>query len=88
MKCHGCQNTIDKSSLVMIANHLLYHINCFKCNHCNETLVPGDQYSVSPDGHLLCRSDACVQERSSLSDDGWSDANSTASISTYKESGG
>jgi len=68
----------------MVANQLFYHVNCFKCNNCNETLVPGDQYSVSPEGQLFCRSDSCVQERSS--DDGWSDANSNTSISTYKES--
>ena len=87
VKCHGCQAVIDKSSLVMTANNFFYHVHCFVCNNCNETLVPGDQYSVSSDGQLHCHSDSCIQEKSVLSDDAWSDGNSSASFGPYKETG-
>lgn len=87
VKCHGCRNVIEKSALVMTAKNFYYHVNCFVCANCSDTLVTGDQFSVSAGGNLYCHSDACIQELTASSDDGWSDGNSSVSCGTYKETG-
>ena len=44
------------SDLVMRAQQLVYHVQCFTCAACGSHLRKGDQFVVR-DGHLLCRAD-------------------------------
>ncbi|XP_065059565.1 insulin gene enhancer protein ISL-1-like [Rhopilema esculentum] len=85
IQCRGCNNTIEKNSLVMKAQSHIFHVDCFACVGCSGRLSPGDQFSVSSDGLLFCQSECCIQDRVSISEDSWSDVNSNVSIGTFKD---
>lgn len=64
----------------------IFHVDCFVCAFCGDRLLPGDRFSVSPDGHLFCTLDNCSEERNVCSDDCWSDGNSVETRSSLAAS--
>ncbi|XP_024920721.1 LIM/homeobox protein Awh-like isoform X3 [Cynoglossus semilaevis] len=54
-RCSRCSQPIPASALVMRSGHMTFHPQCFCCQECDVTLLPGSLYSVH--GHrLLCQS--------------------------------
>ena len=54
-KCAGCAQVVAPNELVMRARHLLFHLGCFKCFACERQLNTGDEFGLSKEGSVLCR---------------------------------
>ncbi|XP_065068681.1 LIM homeobox transcription factor 1-beta-like isoform X2 [Rhopilema esculentum] len=55
-KCSTCKQDIAANELVMRAMHNVYHLHCFKCYECGQSLEKGDEFGLKDD-RLFCRED-------------------------------
>ena len=53
--CFGCQDTIRDE--ILQANDHTWHVNCFKCYHCNEALEPNSFFSHG--SRIFCETCFC-----------------------------
>lgn len=56
VKCARCLEKINCSELVMRVANLVFHVECFACCMCGQTLPPGAHY-VLRQGQPICRRD-------------------------------
>lgn len=57
-KCAKCQESFSKNELfIRTALHRRYHLDCFRCDHCDHLLVSGDEYYLHGQNQILCRQD-------------------------------
>lgn len=57
-KCAKCQESFSKNELyIRTALCRRYHIDCFRCTHCDRLLGSGDEYYVHGPNQILCRKD-------------------------------
>ncbi|CAK9291700.1 unnamed protein product [Gordionus sp. m RMFG-2023] len=52
--CSSCHAIIFPDELVMRARHLVYHLECFKCQLCRADLNPGDPFGLKEE-LLVCQ---------------------------------
>ncbi|XP_067418336.1 insulin gene enhancer protein ISL-2-like [Emydura macquarii macquarii] len=52
-RCARCLETLLPSDLVLRARGAVYHQACFRCSFCQQRLLPGEQFTLRPDG-LSC----------------------------------
>ncbi|XP_027031241.1 insulin gene enhancer protein ISL-1-like [Tachysurus fulvidraco] len=52
-KCANCQKSFSSHDYVMRAGVNVYHVQCFRCEHCDRLLKPGDEFTIR-DGFLHC----------------------------------
>lgn len=46
----------------MRAKSKIYHVQCFRCCHCERRLQPGDEFALREGGALYCKEDHDVIE--------------------------
>ena len=56
-KCVSCELVLSETDIVMRCTVGVYHMDCFRCFQCSRQLLPGDEYSQTKDGRLLCKAD-------------------------------
>src|SRR6218665_34401 len=56
-KCVRCDLVLSETDIVMRCTVGVYHMDCFRCFQCSRQLLPGDEYSPTKDGRLLCKAD-------------------------------
>ncbi|XP_074655751.1 LIM/homeobox protein Lhx9-like [Tubulanus polymorphus] len=53
-RCARCHMGIAANELVMRAKDCVYHISCFTCASCHQSLTPGEQFGMK-DSMIYCR---------------------------------
>lgn len=61
-KCDKCGSFFQKNDFVMRAKSKIYHVQCFRCCHCERRLQPGDEFALREGGALYCKEDHDVIE--------------------------
>ena len=57
-KCAKCQEIFTKNELfIRTPFYRRYHIDCFRCDHCNHLLTSGDEYYLNEQNQIFCRQD-------------------------------
>lgn len=59
--CAACKRIIQPYELVMRANEMAFHLNCFACQQCQYRFCVGDRFHLTPETHrvicVLCHSE-------------------------------
>eukprot|EP00794_Sanderia_malayensis_P009668 gene9668-10655_t len=76
--CHNCDEVLEPNSLVMKLENDVFHVDCFRCSHCDMRLLPDEHFYTSKEDELLCASENCLKERNSCSDDCLKERNSSS----------
>ncbi len=52
--CQGCGNWLEHSDMVVIFDKDMYHMRCFSCSRCGDSVNPTENFLVLEDGSPLC----------------------------------
>lgn len=53
-RCAACNKEIPPYEMVMRANELAYHMDCFACQHCHYRFCVGDQFHLTDVHRIIC----------------------------------
>ena len=57
-KCAKCQESFSPNELfIRTTFYRRYHPDCFRCDHCDQPLLSGDEYYLHGQSQILCRQD-------------------------------
>lgn len=55
-KCAKCHQSFSKNDLfIRTTFYRRFHIDCFRCDHCDRLLTSGDEYYIHRQNEILCR---------------------------------